>query len=407
MSAQIFLQKLIISIFIGGLIGLEREYSAKQKVAGTRTFSLISFLGMLSVFLAEYAGEYLIPIAFIAVILFVLFFKFFLNAMPIGLTTLFSMILAFLFGLMVGFGLYFEAISAGLITTSILLGRKTIRTFIIRRTRDELIDVIEFAILSFVIYPLIPLEPIEYIGVTFDLQTLWYTAVVVCLISFLSFLAVRKFGSIGILAGTFFGSLLSSTLTIAELTKISKKISIEHLLTAFNLAILTMLIRNWIMVVFIAPVLIPSITIFILVLLIVIYRNYKGYNLNIPIEIHGRKPFSVKYAIKISLLLFIMTTIITYLKENTVGVVLTAFLGGLITSVSSIASILFSFYSGTITAQLAKLSICLATLASLFSDLVLINSFGSSEFKKISFNIIRQLILYGLFTSIVLFFLPI
>ncbi|MFH1257697.1 MAG: MgtC/SapB family protein, partial [Candidatus Micrarchaeota archaeon] len=41
------LQKLVLAVAIGAIVGLEREHTKKQTLLGLRTFSLISLLGMI------------------------------------------------------------------------------------------------------------------------------------------------------------------------------------------------------------------------------------------------------------------------------------------------------------------------------------------------------------------------
>jgi len=407
MNSLFFLQKVFVSIAIGALIGLEREYSAKQEFAGMRTFSLISFLGMLSVFLSDYTGAVIVPISFLAVILFILFFKFFAKGIPFGLTTLFSMVLSFLFGSMVGFGLFFEAIAASLITVTILLGRKKLHAFVKHRTHEELVDVVEFAIIAFVIYPILPPQPVSILFLNFDLHLLWYTIVIVCLLSFLSFLATKRLGDVGILASTFFGSLLSSTLTIAELTKISQKLGEENLLNAFNVALITMFTRNFLLVALITPSLAVPIAIFTSILLFFIFKNTISFKLKTEIKFREHKPFSVGFAVKVSVFLIFLSTILDILKGNIVGTVLTSIIGGMVSSASTVASLLFSFQSGVINYQLTKLSVCLAVLSTCISDLLVVNAFGSETFKKDAFRIVSKLIVVGLIVSILLFFINI
>lgn len=402
MDSIAFLQKVFVSIAIGALIGLEREYDKKQVFAGLRTFSLISFFGMLSVFLSQYAGAAIVPISFIAVLVFISFFRFFVEGVPFGLTTLFSMVLSFLFGLMVGYGLFFEAITAALFMVFILLGRRRLHSFVKEMTHEKIVDLVEFAIIAFVVYPILPQEPVKILFVSFDLHLLWYTIVVVSLIHFMSFMAARKLGNLGLVASIFLGSLLSSALMIAQLTKLSKKLG-TGLVPAFNIAIITMLIRNFLLVALIAPQIMPALLLFVIPLIFIVFRGGLKFKFNSKMK-EERRPFSVNYAVEIAVFVFLLITIIGILKDNTYGIIITSIFSGFISSAPTVASILFSLSSGMINAPLAELTVCLATIASLLPDILLVDAFASSGFKGYVRDLIAKMVIVGLAIALLLFF---
>ena len=83
MLETIFIQRIVLAIFIGALLGLEREYSKKQEIVGLRTFSLGSLLGAVTVFLSDnFLDDYtltLIGFVFICIFLFFLYAEFHLK----------------------------------------------------------------------------------------------------------------------------------------------------------------------------------------------------------------------------------------------------------------------------------------------------------------------------------------
>ena len=69
---QLFLQKMGLAILIGALLGLEREHTKHQEIAGLRTFALISLLGSVTVIVSEQLLKnfILVYIGFVAVAVF-------------------------------------------------------------------------------------------------------------------------------------------------------------------------------------------------------------------------------------------------------------------------------------------------------------------------------------------------
>jgi len=128
MDFQIIIQ-LILAVFLGGLMGIEREYKGKQ--AGLRTYSLVCLGAAFFTIIASESSK-LFPIAFspVQIIGQIILGVGFLGAGLIvfkeshieGLTTATGLWVAAGVGVAVGAGLYFLAIFVTFLTIVILAG---------------------------------------------------------------------------------------------------------------------------------------------------------------------------------------------------------------------------------------------------------------------------------------------
>lgn len=190
-----FIKMLVISALAGGLLGVEREYRATV-IAGTRTFMLFSMLGAVGVYLSGQLSfsflDYLLLGAVFMVLLLGVIKNF--KTSDIGLTTVTAFFLSFLLGTMVGLGHYLEAISASIIITAILISKKYSQMLSQALEHDEMRAAIEFGIVVFVLYPVVPYSPPGPLGI-FSPQILLTAIIAVTTIGFASFLALRFFSS--------------------------------------------------------------------------------------------------------------------------------------------------------------------------------------------------------------------
>ena len=114
-----FIYYLLIALGVGALVGVEREHHKGDDmvIAGIRTFPLVSVLGFLLAYIGQNAEELvpgmsaqylqqlsLIGIAIVAALAVGLMYIRFSMGVP-GLTTPFALVITYVAGLLVGFGL--------------------------------------------------------------------------------------------------------------------------------------------------------------------------------------------------------------------------------------------------------------------------------------------------------------
>ncbi|NOZ59843.1 MAG: MgtC/SapB family protein [Euryarchaeota archaeon] len=191
-----FIKMLLISALVGGLLGVERELKV-QVIAGTRTFMLVSITGTLSVYLAAQLGvELVVSIATLGVVLLVLLLGVIKNfrTFDVGITTPVAFFLAYLIGVLVGLGLYIEAVTASILVTSILVFKKYTTILSEALGHEEMRSAMEFGLIAFVLYPVAPDYAVDPLGIL-NPRHLLLAVIVVSTTGFAGFLVLRFLGS--------------------------------------------------------------------------------------------------------------------------------------------------------------------------------------------------------------------
>ena len=298
-----FITRIVIAAALGILIGSERERSLKQRILGPRTFSMICFFGALLTVLTYYEFPFseLFPlIGFIAIIGYT-YYAYKTGKKILGITTLMLLPIAYLMGLFVGFGFYVPAVAAVFILLAILISGKTLHEKIEHLKGSEVNEMIEFGLILFVIYPLLPKEPVMFNGFAIDLFVLFAFIVLVSLINFMAFLISRVFkkANVGLLGFT--SGVINSTVAISFFAKEKNKNSI----TGARAAILGSMTRNILLLGAVIPQfflhLAPFFFFIIFIPAIMIFRERKQARSKIIVE----QPFSLISGIKLSITLFL------------------------------------------------------------------------------------------------------
>ncbi len=158
--------RLGLALFIGLLIGLEREYAARDKdqpqMAGVRTFALIGILGAVAALVSD---ELQTPFGFIAVSL--IFGGLILVGYNVdaehggrGLTSEMATLLTFFSGALCYWGERPLAVALGVTTMALLSLKPEIHTFAHRITREDVYATLKFAVITAIILPVLPDEAI-------------------------------------------------------------------------------------------------------------------------------------------------------------------------------------------------------------------------------------------------------
>jgi uncharacterized membrane protein (DUF4010 family) len=213
-----------VALAIGALIGIERERNKGQgperEVAGLRTFTLVSLLGAMSLFL----GSLFLFAVFGAVIgIFTAIGYLRSREQDPGLTTEIALIATFLLG---GLAMQERRLAAALaVVITILLAARTRLHDWVKNvlTPQEAHDGLMLAAAALVILPLIPSEPIDPWGI-FSLRQLWLLVVLIMAINAVGYLALRILGpKIGLSLAGLFSGFVSSTATIAAMGTRTRK----------------------------------------------------------------------------------------------------------------------------------------------------------------------------------------
>lgn len=210
-----FLRNLAIALGLGLLIGLQRERAA-GRVAGIRTFALITVLGTVAGTLAGRFGGWLVVASLLSVgALLAVANRIRVEAGDLdpGATTEMAALVAFLVGAGLPAGYLTESVVVGGGTAFLLQFKDPLHRFVRRIGPEESRAVFRLVLLGLVILPLLPDRALGPYGVL-NPHEIWLMVVLIVGISLAAYVAYRLLGPRGgTLAAGLLGGLISSTAT--------------------------------------------------------------------------------------------------------------------------------------------------------------------------------------------------
>ena len=224
-STTELLKSLGTALGLGLLVGLQREWT-RDRIAGIRTFALVSLFGALSGLLSlAFGGGWVLAAALLACVALLIVGN--LAAMrdgkpDAGLTTEIAVLVMFVTGAATMTGFLIEAvICAG--TVMVLLQSKAPLHGMVRRIgANDLREIARLVLAGLVILPLLPNREMGYLGVLNPFK-IWLMVVLIIGISLAAYL-IRKFlgGAKGAALAGILGGLISSTATTASVARRSR-----------------------------------------------------------------------------------------------------------------------------------------------------------------------------------------
>jgi uncharacterized membrane protein (DUF4010 family) len=221
--------RLLVALAIGLLIGLEREWrlrdDAKNEHAGLRTFGLIGLLGGLANVLNWSAGGWLLPAALLALaVLLIADLKLGTGALPgRDITTVVAALVTALLGALATSGEAQLAVAAAVVVTVLLNLKARLHRWVDALSEAEIAGVLRLLVVSLVVLPVLPDKgygPYDALNP----RTVWLFVVLISLLSFVGYLAIKILGPRrGHLATGLFGGLVSSTATTAALARLGRR----------------------------------------------------------------------------------------------------------------------------------------------------------------------------------------
>ena len=452
-SAELF--PFFIALALWALVWCEREVSYRMRgdkqeeeddqfggraFAGTRSFALIALFGWLMGFFSsiDVAGGFLaIAIGFFALVIMIAiveWYAVFIRRQP-GITTTISLFLTYFLGVLsvVDSGKY-QAIATviAIALTMILATKKHIRSFFDQIDHYELLDGLKFAVILFIILPLLPykdaLWETIYYGASpineafFNPYSTWKFVVIMTGIWYIGYLLKKIVGNAGgIQISGIIGGLISSTAVTSAMAQASRDDPHNPYpyLTATLLANAVMFIRVVIVVaLFYMPVLTgyliyPMSASIIIALVSCVFflkiarKNEKNITQKKDQDEDEKSPFQIIPALKFAWLLIGIQWIVAVVQH---------FSGNLSGQLANYANYIVSFVAGftdvdaitttmTNTAQkweiaipVAWISIFLAVVANTITKIFLATSFASRPFKVGLVSVCGVIISVGLLT---------
>ena len=362
--------RLSLAVGCGVFVGLEREHHGK---AGARTFGLAALLGCLGGLSGN--GSAILSMAFLGVLVCFLNWRQLTLHQTLGLTTSTALLIVGFAGVFSGQGHTFTPVAVSVITAALLAWKQPLSGFAVGLSDLELRSAILLAILSFIIYPILPAQAIDPWGLI-EPQSTWVTVILIAALGFVNYILWKIYGPRGIDITSFLGGLVNSTAAVAELARRVKESGGELLAVAYrgcNLATTAMLLRNSLLLAILSwPALVSSLVPMVLMVSASIFFAWRSFKINDGLpdseapKLNLEQPFSLSAALKFGLL-FLALHIAERLPQRYLGIfgfyaVSTA--GGLLSSASAVAA------AGTVAAhnevpvQIAANGAVLASLAS-------------------------------------------
>jgi len=209
------LPQFLTSLAIGLLIGLERERNPSAK-AGLRTFALVAVFGTLAALLSTKLGSPWLLIAGLLVVagmIVAAYLKAPAEENDPGTTTMAALVLCYGLGAMIWHGLAELAVMLAIGITALLYFKPELRGLSQKLTRRDLIAVLQFSVLTFIVLPILPNQnygPYD----AFNPHQAWLMVVLISGIGLAGYAALHVTGTrYGAPLLGFLGGLASSTAT--------------------------------------------------------------------------------------------------------------------------------------------------------------------------------------------------
>jgi len=367
------------ALMIGLVIGLERGWQLRgladgTRVAGLRTFALIGLLGGVTGQIAESMAAPVVAVglAGLALLLALGYWRFGRNRQSLGITTEVAALLTFLLGVLASAGQPLLAVAGGVVSAVLLGFKPRLHALVKQIDAPELRAILQLALISAVILPLLPNSGYGPWDVLNPRQ-LWLMVVLISAIGFVGHFAVRLVGAQrGVMLTGLFAGLASSTaltLTLSRAAREQPAFS-RVFAAAVVLASTTMFPRLLVLVGAVSPALLPRILMpvgvitvagIIASLALALYAKQGRTSLS---QAPMQKPFALATALRFALLLTLVMVAAEALRRyaGDVGVYSVAFISGL-TDVDAITLSILQMVERELAPNVAEQAILIAALA--------------------------------------------
>jgi len=372
--------RLAIAAALGLFLGLEREWSHKS--AGIRTFSLVSLLGAVFTVVGR---ESLLVVGGVLVIVHGVLLA--IQGLRdeeggLSLTTSVSLLVAYGIGVLVAERFVLEGVAVAVLSSLLLVLKRELHGFAWGLSRTELRSATEFAILAFVVYPLLPSDPVTLslgsFSLPIELRVVWLMVVTVAGIGIVNYAVVRAYGGRGVAVTGFFGGLASSTAVVGTMLDHARDhpAAASYAAAAILLADAAMALRNlaialaftlstrplWELV---APL---GVLVLGAILVAGITADWSE-----RVDLDLASPFSLAHALSFGGVFFIVVLAggVAEAQFGTLGLYATAVLSGLVSSAGATTSAVILYRSGALDPTTTTLMVLLATAASVLVKAVL------------------------------------
>lgn len=251
----------LTSLAIGLLIGLERERSPGAR-AGLRTFALVALFGTLAAMLSEKVNTpwlLLGGLMIVGLMTIAAYFRAKDDSIDPGTTTVAAILVCYGLGAAVWYGSSTLAIMLAIITTVLLYFKAELHGITEKLSRRDLISMLQFAVLTFIILPILPdknFGPYEAINP----YQIWLMVVLISGVSLAGYVALQLLSQRhGAVLGLFGGLVSSTATTLVYARRSAENRNFTRLaVVVILIANLTVLIRLAIISAVASPAILPQ-----------------------------------------------------------------------------------------------------------------------------------------------------
>jgi uncharacterized membrane protein (DUF4010 family) len=332
--------KIAVSLGIGLLVGIEREWSNKD--LGARTFALTALLGTTSALfgpamaMVSLVGVFLIVIATNA--------RSVLVDRSLEATTSTALLVIFVLGTLAGQGHLFTPVAAAILMTMLLAWKGELRRFAGGLQPEEIRSAVLLGLIGLVVYPVLPDRFID----KWDLinpREAWISVIIIAGIGFVNYVLLKLYGTRGVYVSGFLGGFVNSSAAALELAKpVGTGTTASGVaLSALLLTIVAMFVRNLIILALLSPTAIGAAAAPLLIMSLVALIFVRHASVQVDggsRELHLESPVSLRRVLSFAVL-FLLIQILSTLGRRylgKVGFLAISVLGGLVSSASTSAA---------------------------------------------------------------------
>ena len=386
-------QAFATALGIGLLVGMERE-RRPESAAGLRTFALVSMLGCLFALLSDRSGGPAVLVTGLLVIAGAMIASNFSARQEEqyrGFTTEAAIIVTYGLGAAVWSGYATLAVMLAIATTVLLYFKAELSRFSRRMTPKDINSILQFAVLSLVVLPILPSQDYGPYG-ALNPRQIWWMVVLVSGLALAGYLALRIIGARhGAALLGIFGGLASSTATTMMFSRHAR----DHI-HLVRMAAIVILIANLMVMIrlgvvagVVAPTLVGQIAVvFACGLVPGLAFTLHGWTiLNAVCELpmpSVKNPTELKTAISFGLLYAIVLLASAWLQDiaGNRGLYIVALASGLTDADASVLSALRLYNLEKIPADHAVTAVTLALMANLTFKVGLVVSIGGGPLAR-------------------------
>ncbi|MER2539484.1 MAG: MgtC/SapB family protein [Azonexus sp.] len=387
------LEAFATALGIGLLVGMERE-RRPDSAAGLRTFALVAMLGCLFALLSEKTGGpwmLVVGLLVISVAMVASNFSAQQEEKFRGFTSEAAIIITYGLGAAVWFGYATLAVMLAITTTVLLYFKAELRDISEKMTAKDINSILQFAVLSLVILPILPSQDYGPYN-ALNPRQIWWMVVLISGLALSGYLALRIVGARhGAALLGIFGGLASSTATTMMFSRHARELG--HLVRMAAIVILIanvmVMIRLGLVSSVVAPALITQIAIVFACGIVpgVVMSLYGWKILNAAGDLpmpEVKNPTELKTAISFGLLYAVVLLASAWLQDiaGNKGLYIVALASGLTDADASVLSTLRMFNLEKISSGEAVIAVTLALMANLVFKIGLVITIGGGKLAR-------------------------